>query len=623
MPRFKPPRKAKEAKKADQSKQLLDNLQAIKKKLKEYEGKPLPTIQMLTPEKDSVQQTQVTQLELTEVEQEIDKLIKNAAKALAIPLPRQLEAMAETMAIEDHSMLAFRANEFKKILQTYHHQVDDYYLNNKVWQTSDAAYQNLLNHPQKYSSKVGGAKNTGKRTGVYAFKDETQAETMLIKQGADVGETVAEYIGANLYGLTISEHSARCIMVSDNSNPPPSINEVYVASIYQKADKIQDAYAAAGYGNRGLFAGAKARLKDLFNMDESLVRKILDLNDESGHTLERSAANVLWHGDHDFHSGNVVFTEEEGEKKFIKIDDGFSFFNFNEKVVDIFNPIAGKILSFSPKKFAKGGKLVEFYPTNHFWDYAIENKRFYYNAHFVKACEEIANCKPEDIRSNIEQSLNNIQTIYGQNANDALKQFALRIGMKANQIEPLAKGNPDLLRYKIEDHMVYQLLQRQASMSKLAEHCKKHTAMLDKKRNLFSKKLNKMIIKGFEKVRKLEEKPNKPDEGNFENISHQKMLLKEIDLLKLVQQANDLGILEISNNGEFTINDAFYFNNSGQRELVTPNAFKEEMSKIVSNTQPFNVNEKYPLSEKSLTILREIRLNANNKEPSPSRNSRN
>jgi len=606
--------KYKQAKPSQQSPHLLRNLRRIKRNLKKYNDKTLPTV--LTLSENSVQEQKVSKNDIRDLEQEIDNLIQKAASTLVVPLPGGLEKLAEEMASSDPVLIAFRASKLKSLLQSYYHEVDQYYLDSHVWYTPDSAYQSLLNHPQKFKRKAGGAKNTGKRTGVYSFEENDWTETMLIKQGANVGETIAEYIGANLYTLTIPEYTARCIMVRDDSSKKPGLEDVYVASIYPKGNSIQDAYAAAGYRERGLFAGEKARVKALFNKDESLIRRIVDLNDRSGHTLEHSAANVLWHGDHDFHTANTVFVQNDKGDKFVKIDHGFSFFNFKKKIIDIFNPFAGKIMSISPKQYAKGGKIIEFYPTNHFWDYAIENKQFYFNAEFVKACEEIVNRTPEEIRNNIEQSLNNIQTTYGPHAKAALVQFALRIGMKKQEIGfEAGKVNVDFLRYRIENHMVTRLIERQASISKLANYCKAHTAKLDKNRYAFSKKLNTQIIHGLEAIKKVKKQKDKQLITETAAANQELLLLKEIELLKLVQQANDLALLTISANGEFTIDDEFYFHNSGQRQLISPQDFKEKMHNITSQSAisktrlqaTLTIDNQFPLCDASLSILREIR----------------
>ncbi|MGE3319459.1 MAG: hypothetical protein AB7I18_09175 [Candidatus Berkiella sp.] len=603
--------KLKRTKQPQKPPHLLHNLRRIKKNLKKYQRKVLPTI--LYSDEESVKSKQISNNDLKELEHEIDILIQKAASTLAVPLPSELGTLAEEMAQSDPTTLVFRATKLKTLLKIYYRQVDQYYLDKNVWHSPDGAYQSLLNHPQKFSRKAGGAKNAGKRTGVYSFQENDWTETMLIKQGADVGETIAEYIGANLYKLTIPDYSARCIMVRDDSSDKPGIQDVYVASIYPKGKLIQDTYAAAGYRDRGLFAGEKARLKALFNSDESMIRKILDLNEDTGHTLEYSAANVLWHGDHDFHAANTVFVQSDEGSKFVKIDHGFSFFNFKKKLVDIFNPFAGKVLSISPKQYIKGGKAIQFFPTNHFWDYAIENKQFYFNPQFVKACEEIANRTPEEIRLNIEQSLNNVQEVYGQHAQAALIQLALRIGMKQQEIAAHAKNpNVDFLRYRIEDYMVTRLIERQAAISKLAAYCKNHTGKLDKNRHAFSKKLNKKIIECLDQSKKMAKQNAKGKIAHQAAARQQSVLSKEIELLKLVQQANDLGLLTVSENGEFTISDEFYFHNSGQRQLISPQEFKDAMSHIVSQkstpADKIDIQTQFPLSEQSLAILRDIRI---------------
>ncbi|MCS5710838.1 hypothetical protein [Candidatus Berkiella aquae] len=584
---------------------IMHNLNSIKQKLSQLNIAKLAGYHYVNDDLQRVQTGKVSEQELKELESAIDKFTENAAHSRIIPIPVQLEVLVKNLANDDDEQLAFSANKLTALLNSYHHQLEEY-AHRETWFTPDQNYQSVINHPQKFSPKTGGAKNTGKRTGVYTFTEGERTERILIKQGADVGETIAEYMGASLYAMTIPLHSARCILVRDEKTQPNTIDDVYVGSVYQQANKIQDAYQAAGYSSRGMFAGVKARLKNWVNSDDSLIRKILNLNDETGHSLEAIAANVLWHGDHDFHTGNAIFVENNDNKKFVKIDHGFSFFNFDKKTIDIFNPFAGKVVNFSPKRFVKGGKLIEFYPTNHFWDYAVENKSFYFNAHFIKACEDIANYDAKAIRDNIEQSLNKVEAAYGPHAFEALKQFALRIGMKETELkDSITKKNPELLRFKIEDHMTYQLVQRQASIAKLADQCKKQTAKLNKKNYQYSKQLNKIIIRRLDHISKY---------SDSLTMAEKKAMLKEIELLKLVQQANDLGILMPSNNGELSISHDFYFHNNGVRQLVKPNDFKEEVNKIVGirasknkdEYRAFNQENKIPVREDALTILHKM-----------------
>src|SRR5215207_3492822 len=109
-------------------------------------------------------------------------------------------------------------------------------LNPNLWQTYDSEYSTYLQHPTNFKPKEGGAKHGGKRTGVYTFKEPESDEKimMLIKQGDSVGETIAEYVGGNLYQLLIPDHSAKAILVRDKSSSKPSLNDVYVTSIYEQ-----------------------------------------------------------------------------------------------------------------------------------------------------------------------------------------------------------------------------------------------------------------------------------------------------------------------------------------------------------------------------------------------------
>lgn len=589
-------------------KQTLQNLRRIKQNLAKVNVDTLLPHMRVSEETHTVEATYTSLQELQALEQAIDSFTQKADQLLQapIPMPNSLERLAKNLAQNlDNEELAFAAPRLKSLLQQYHNQIDNFYLGQNTWYTPDNEYQPLLQHPNKFSPKSGGAKNTGKRTGVYSFQHDDQAETILIKQGANLGETIAEYVGANLYGLTIPEYSARCILVRDNLTIPFSANDIYLGSVYEKADHIQDGFQAAGYESRGMFAGEKARVKAYFNNDDSLIRKMLDINAETGHTLEYAAANALWHGDSDFHTGNVILAEKNQRKKFIKIDHGFSFFNLGKKVIDVFNPFAGKVMSFSPKRQLTGGKLLEFYPTNHFWDYAVENKQFYYNATFVKACEDIVAQDVRAIRDNVEKSLINVQTAYGPHAVEALHQFALRLGMKESDIKlELKKKNPELLRFKIEDHILHRLTQRQTSIAKLAEHCKKQTAKLDKNRYLLSKQLNKLIIK-------------KLDHISNDQLTVAETLLKEIEVLKLIQQANDLAIIKITPTGALTLKDEFYFHHNGQRRIVTPEAFSQTMALLASQYTTPKLVTQIQVNDDTLALLRQIRLTARDEHDSP------
>jgi len=390
-----------------------------------------------------------------------------------------------------------------------------------TWHTADRSFQTLLKRPPNaFTAKQGGAKNAGLRTGVYTFNDEK----ILIKQGDQLGETLAEYLGGNLYQLTMPHLAAPCILLRDKTQLG-LMQSLYVGSIYIKGDKVQDAYKAAGYPYRPLFAGVKARVNS-----ESLIRKLIHIDQtQANHSMAISAANSLWHGDSDFQSGNLMLIEKEGKKTFIRIDYGFSFFNFGKKIIDIFNPFAGKVVSFDLQRFLKGGKLIEFHPTNHFWDLAVESKSFYFHPSFIKACEDIIALRPEQIRRNIHRSLEKIKNTCEEYTEEALQALAKRINM------PLSKHD---LSEAIEDYMVENLIARQYSLQKLVNYCREKNALLSAKEEcrFLSSFLNQKIIEHLDN-------PADP------------ITLK---LLKLLQQANDLSQLEVKD-GKLCITDTFYF----------------------------------------------------------------
>jgi hypothetical protein len=508
------------------------------------------------------------------------------------------------------------------------------------WETSDTDYQELLKHPKKFKPKEGGAKNTGLRTGVYEFEHQEENETMLIKQGAGVGETIAEYVGGNLYGLTLAQNAAPCILVRDKSKDKPGLEDIYVASFYAKVEEgweLQDAFEAVGFKSRGHFAGTKARFAKIIKNDNSLVRKIVKMDHEqSHHSLGKCAANVLWHGDHDFHTGNFVALIKKSinpdvpnEVKFIKIDHGFSFFNFKDEVVNILNPFAGKVLKVNVHPAKTGTKAVEFFPTNHFWDFAVESKLFYFNPQFIKACEDIAALDEASIRENIHNSLENVKNAYGDNALEALMSFGKRMGMTTDAMKHHQAKTTNEISANIENYMVSRLQARQVSMNKLADKCRDHLKHIDKNRQIYSYKLNDFIIEIENRMRSINDRypstqapsmlfldPELSQNDLFKNLPKIKnvkqILEKEIEFIKMLQQANDLGALEIKDE-HYIINTPFYFYHNGKKELISENEFKRRMDNTINAQSlssmlpfPMKLEKKYPVSGRYKKLLNKV-----------------
>ncbi len=486
-------------------------------------------------------------------------------------------------------------------------------LDENLWFTTDVDYASFLKKPKAFRKKTGGAKQGGKYTGVYTFEnplDSDQKLTMLIKQGDSIGETVAEFVGANLYQLLIPDYSAKAILVRDNLTEPFSQNNVYVTSIYeQNATKVQDAFEVAGYTERPVFARARHEVsKALGSKEEGLIRTvILDDQQTADNSLGKILANVLWQGDHDVHMGNFVRVEKEGKAKYMKIDHGFSFFNFGTKIVNIFDPLGGEKVDISLSRAYKGGKLVEFYPFNNFWDLAAEKERLYFSGPFITSCEDIAQLDKEIIRENIRASLLSIKETYGPEANKALAEFSKRMGMPHSQVYAGdARNNPDELIQNIERFMTYRLEARQKTMEKLAVSCRKKAQKMKTGHHALSREIEKLIIK------KMKEADN-----DFHKVP---TLNKEIALLKLLEQANDLGYLSVKNN-ELIITGNFYFLNHGIKEGITPDSFKEKLNndetkKVLSSDtlqmmQKLNTALSNPNLSDITEKMKEIKINKN------------
>lgn len=459
-------------------------------------------------------------------------------------------------------------------------------LDPNLWHTYDSGYKAYLQNPTKFRPKEGGAKHGGKRTGVYTFKEPESNDQlmMLIKQGDSVGETIAEYIGGNLYQLLIPDHSAKAILVRDNSADTPSLSDVYVTSIYEQgASNVQDAFKVAGYETRPAFARLRHEIKKAFGYkDESLIRKVLqDDQMHADNSLGYIMANVLWHGDHDVHMGNFVRVEKDGKAKYSKIDHGFSFFNFKKDVVDVFDPLGGKKVNFNLKRGFKGGKFIEWYPFNNFWDLAAEKKSFYFSGPFITGCEDIANLDILKIQANIHDSLTNVKNIYEPNAQEALIAFGKRMGMNKKDLDP--KKSPDQLIQSIEGFMVTQLQHRQASINKLAQNCREQAAKLTDDHHILSREIGALIITKLDHIAKIQDLSKKTDitEHVTTYKSEKSALKKEIDFLKLLEQANDLGYLNILD-GKLVLTGEFNYLNAGKKQRISPEIFQNKLINLVA-----------------------------------------
>lgn len=445
------------------------------------------------------------------------------------------------------------------------------------WRIAGRAISVISTKPGSYKPKIGGAKNTGKHTGIYTLATQNGEETMLIKQGDTVAETVAEFIGGNLYQLTIPRYAAKAYLARAEGVSDFKKEDVYVTSVFEREGRVQDAFKVAGYSERPTFARARENFKkNLGIKDETLIRKVILDDKESGNSsLGFSVANALWHGDHDVHMGNFVKITDlnnPNNNRYMKIDHGFSFFNFGQKIVNIFNPFAGRKISINPARLLRNeGKIIEFYPFNNFWDLAAEKKDFYFSGSFIKGCEDIINLQAYPINENIKTSLKMVQEMYGDQADDVLKAFCRRIGM--NQRKTKNKSGEKLVD-AIAHHMTMRLVKRQKSLVQVADYCRAKISSFSHEHHIISRQLDSEIIKLLDHLDRM---------GKYKQSEEKNTLESKVEFYKLLSQANDLGCLKVNAEGELYLESEVYLLNSGKRCLIKPQDFKAMLDKYKAN----------------------------------------
>ena len=246
---------------------------------------------------------------------------------------------------------------------------------------------------------------------------------------------------------------------------------MYVGSVYAKGKRVEDAFRVVGATKRHPLAGLYAKLPDFItDRFPSTLKSVLAYDKaHTHHSLAKAAANALWHGDHDFHTGNFVLVENDNEQRFVKIDHGFSFFNFEPDLVAFDDPTGGKVI----KKHRT--KKPEFFPTNHYWDIFQADKSFYYSPYFITACEDVCAISREQIEATIHQALQHIVDTFAvqndpRNTQSALLQFAKRIGMP---LTSLSTASTQELQSAIGSHLVDRLVERQHALQTLIDTCTK------------------------------------------------------------------------------------------------------------------------------------------------------
>lgn len=416
---------------------------------------------------------------------------------LAVNLENELNALLTKMADLDNNEILDVDEDSLQLLSTVYKACVSDYLAETNWVSPDPKYHYVAGNPVSFKPKAGGAKNAGIRTGVYGFQPKNQTKTNILIKQADPGELIAEFVGSKVYGLTMPGLAAECTLFRDET-APPNLEQVYVGSVYAHADKIQDAFQAAGYAKRGHFAGTKAKISTKLGTNQSLIHKVLELDKkEAGNSLAKAAANALWHGDHDFHAGNFVLVEKEGHKFFMKIDHGFSFFNFGPDLINVEIATAGRVIGFSRKH-----KKPEFFPTNHYWDILKADPNFFRSPHFLNAVDEICQIQPDKLYETLSGALAEVVSAYDANALEALTLFAQRIGM-----EDVYQQDVETLKDSITDFMVLRLLQRQQSLMRMRDAAIAH---VEKPQMALSDKIQDAIDKGLQSLQTYEHQHKQP-----------------------------------------------------------------------------------------------------------------
>lgn len=520
------------------------------------------------------------------------------------------------------------SNTLKGRLRVAHQMAMSDYCTELDWYSPDPYYNDLAAAPRNFSPKEGGAKNAGEKTGVYTFERGTEKETILIKQ-AEVGELVAEYMGSLMYELLMPDNAAKCTLFRDNTKPP-GIENVYVGSVYSKADKIQDAFEAVGFSSRVKFAGTRARFNKAIDNNNDLIHKILKLNEKTDHGLEKAAAVGLFVGDNDFHTGNLIVKTINGKQVIERIDYGFSFFNFGPNIIDVASPTEGRVVKFRLPK--KGKMMVEFFPTNHYWDLIQADPDFFKSAHFISACESICALKLHDMRHKIETGLNQVILAYGPNAIEALKAFAKRIGMPS-------MDNLDLVDMKdtICDHMVQRLMERQEGIRIMKETAEQY---MQKPYTEFSHKIQRAVDAGKSKLERMPSGVTEPPvvRGNairshefpalkrhhirvheetmalYETartyVPSRSMQMKKpqrrkerlhsaVYALMVLKEANEAGILKVSDHKSWTLSVS-EFESHCEAETLNPYGTPQSISRDDFETLMERFKDELPRTAKSL-----------------------
>lgn len=330
--------------------------------------------------------------------------------------------------------------------------------------------RNLLTYIAKHkkiADKSAGANNNGNLTGVYQSEDGRQ--TILFKQGKNEAETIAEFVAAGLYNTVLNGLASECLLAyPDNSqakNIQDNAKQIYVGSVFFQ--EFTEIFKDAGFKSREKFTRLLHHHKT-----KKLVSKYK--NNEDFHKV---LASSLWLGDYDIHWGNFGSAVINGKKRIVKIDHGWSLYKLRPKIDFL-------------KHF---GHLTPGKPTNHFWDFAVNDCELYLSDKFSKALDDVASINIVDIEKTIQQRLDEAAKLYDDKY---LINFARRSGI--NQ-QKLKEKTGDELKTIITTEISSLLKQRQDYLKNLSTAIKLENCITQnpktKKFNIDIIELNKIYHK--------------------------------------------------------------------------------------------------------------------------------
>ncbi|AIL65180.1 hypothetical protein NOVO_03985 [Rickettsiales bacterium Ac37b] len=298
----------------------------------------------------------------------------------------------------------------------------------------------------KMGEKSGGATDSGTHGGIYQLEHNGTKTTILFKQGREDGEIISEYVASQLYKLTTNK-AADCFLAKWDQNTDTTekntngfSSNVYIGSVF--FNNFTDLFKEAGFSERPKFT------KLLHSDKVSEIINKVQATKEHNYGLEDILAATLWHENRDIHWGNLGVTRNKHGKidSTVTLDFGWAFHN-----------IADEISLFGHTKYLIPGK-----PTNHFWDYSVDNRKLYISNYFTDALDKVAAVPTKEIKQNIKQSLNEVGKFYD---NQGIESFARRIGMSLKKEENISLD-------KIGDYLSTKMINRQVSIKNLSTQIK-------------------------------------------------------------------------------------------------------------------------------------------------------